>query len=208
MNSFETDLKRAVISWKFLCGMLLQTAFICVTGFDSDLYRISVPVVCTFPYTAAWLWDYQSGYLKLYLYRTKTASYIFGKILACGISGGLLELFVYLICILMKREDVTRGIGLLVFMSGMMWAVLSAVLAAAANSKYIAYGGSFVVCYLLVIFYQRYTKGWYCLYPPEWVKPEHIWVFGQQGIVILVGTVTLILVFIYYELLRRCMERV
>lgn len=207
MNSFEIDLKRAVFSWKFLLGMLLQIVIIYGAGFDSDIYRISIPVVCTFPYTTAWLWDYQSGYIKLYLYRTKTASYILGKILACGISGGLLELLVYLFFVFMKREDITQGIGMLIFMSGMLWAVMAAVLAAMTNSKYIAYGGSFVIYYLLIIFYQRYTKEWYCLYPLEWVKPEHTWVFEKQGVAMLVGAITIILILIYYEILRRCMER-
>ena len=208
MNSFEIDLKRAVFSWKFLFGMLLQIIIIHTAGFESDLYQISVPVVCTFPYTTAWLWDYQSGFIKLYLYRTKISGYILGKILACGISGGLLELLVYLLCSFWKREGMIQGIGILIFMSGVLWSVLAAVLAAMTNSKYIAYGGSFVLYYLLIIFYQRYTKKLYCLYPLEWIKPEHTWIFGQQGVVLLLAAITMILILIYYEILRRCMERV
>lgn len=208
MNSFEIDLKRAVFSRKFLCGMLLQMIIISAAGFDSQLYQISIPVVCTFPYTTAWLQDYQSGYLKLYLYRTNTASYILGKILACGISGGLLELLVYQVFIFMKREGIIEGVGVLVFMSGMLWSVLAALLAAMTNSKYIAYGGAFVIDYLLIIFYQRYTKDLYCLYPLEWVNPQHTWIFGQQGVVMLLAAITIILILIYYEILRRCMERV
>lgn len=208
MNSFEIDLKRAVFSWKFLFGLILQIIIIKAAGFKSDIYMISIPVVCTFPYTTAWLLDYQSGYLKLYLQRAGETSYIIGKILSCGISGGLLELMGYLSLYFIKKEDMGQGIWMLIFMSGMLWAVLSATLAAMSGSRYIAYGGSFVIYYLLVIFNQRNTKGLYCLNPFEWVKFEHTWIFGKQGVVLLMASVTIILIFIYYEILRRCIERV
>ena len=87
MNSFETDLKRAVISWRFAAGVLVQSIILFLTGVDEKLFYISIPVVCTFPYATAWLSDYQGGFLKSYLIRSGINSYIFGKIFACGISG-------------------------------------------------------------------------------------------------------------------------
>ena len=90
MNSFESDLKRAVISVPFIAGVIIETIILFTSGFDSDLFKVSVPVAGTLPYSTAWLLDYQSGFVKEYVPRCGINSYIISKILACGISGGLL----------------------------------------------------------------------------------------------------------------------
>jgi len=91
MNSFEMDLKRAIFSLKFAAGAVLQLFILFQSGFDSEMFKISVPVVAAFPYSTAWLIEYQSGYLKSYLPRCKVFSYITGKFLACCISEGLVK---------------------------------------------------------------------------------------------------------------------
>lgn len=206
MNSFETDLKRAVLSRGFAAGLLLEILILFTAGFDSDLFRMSVPVLCTFPYSTAWLSDYQSGFLKSYLPRTTVTAYILGKILACGISGGAVEALGGLVYLWIKRKEEMQFSPLLLFMSGIFWAVLAATLAALSNSRYLAYGGAFVIYYLLVILCERYFKSLYCLYPYEWLAPDHIWIFGDWGVVFLLAGMTLILVCIYDEILRRCIE--
>ena len=89
MNSFETDVKRAIISKGFLAGFVLELLILWKVGGDSELFRVTVPVISTFPYATAWLADYQSGYIKAYLPRCGRTSYICGKFLACGIAVGL-----------------------------------------------------------------------------------------------------------------------
>lgn len=79
MNSFETDLKRAFGNWNFLVGLLLECVILYRFGFDSDLFRISVPVLAAVPYSTAWINEYQSGYLKAYLPRCGRNAYILGK---------------------------------------------------------------------------------------------------------------------------------
>ena len=69
MNSFETDMKRAIISKGFLAGFVLELLIFWKVGGDSELFRVTVPVISTFPYATAWLADYQSGYIKAYLPR-------------------------------------------------------------------------------------------------------------------------------------------
>lgn len=204
MNSFETDIKRAVCSRGFVAGLILELVILFTAGFDSDLFRMSVPVLCTLPYSTAWLSDYQSGYLKLYLPRTSVNAYIMGKILVCGISGGMLEGLGGWIYLCVRKEEGTQFDLVLVFLSGMLWAVLAALLAAVSNSRYLAYGGAFVIYYLLVILYERYFQEIYCLYPYEWLAPEHTWVFGEQGVKLLLGGMILVLSCLYYEILRRC----
>lgn len=207
MNSFETDLKRAICSKGFLIGILLEILILKQAGFDSDLFRVTVPVLATFPYATAWLSDYQSGYIKSYLYRSGIFPYICGKFWACGISGGLVELLGCLIY--MWTQEQPEDINLiLVFSSAMFWALLSATLAAISNSRYIAYGGSFVIYYILVMLYERYFEDYYCLYPYEWLMRKHVWVLGDAGVLLLLAGLSILLFCVYYEVLSRCIERV
>lgn len=208
MNSFETDLYQAITSKRFLIGLMLELVILFTSGLDSDLFRMCIPVLCTLPYSTAWLAEYQSGFLKSSLPRTSIPAYILGKILACGISGGLLEtLGAWLFGLIKQDEGGNCHYGLL-FLSGMLWAVLAALLAAWSDSRYIAYGGSFVIYYLLIILHERYVPKLYCLYPYEWLNPQHTWVFGEQGVVLLLSGMIIILMFFYYEILRRCIEGV
>ena len=50
MNSFETDMCRAVISWKFLIAVALQVAVLFDNGFGGTLYLMCIPLICTLPY--------------------------------------------------------------------------------------------------------------------------------------------------------------
>lgn len=85
----------------------------------------------------------------------------------------------------------------------MFWAVVSATLAAAADSRYVAYGGSFVLFYMLVIFVERYFKALYCLDPREWYAPKHAWVLGDTGIVLMLAGFILISGIIYSQVLKK-----
>ena len=80
--------------------------------------------------------------------------------------------------------------------------------AAISNSRYIAYGGSFVIYYILVILHDRYFEDIYCLYPYEWIQFQHNWLFDEQGIVILLSSLSVLLFLLYYNTVRRCIERV
>lgn len=205
MNSFETDLKRAFLSVNFIVGFIVECIILSKSGFETELFHISMPVLTALPYSTAWLAEYQSGYIKEYLPRCGITSYILGKFLSCGISGGTLIVAACLVCFY-NSEDININFWL-VFLSGMFWAVVAATLAAAANSRYVAYGGSFVIFYMLVILYERYFKGLYCLYPVEWYAPKHIWVLGDTGIILMLSGIIIIMGIIYSKILRRCMER-
>ena len=77
--------------------------------------------------------------------RTEVTAYILGKILACGLSGGGAELLGSWIYVCLKQDENMQWNPLLIFVSGMLWAVLAAVLAALSNSRYIAYGGEMCI---------------------------------------------------------------
>ena len=70
MNSLFSDMLRAIRSLPFLCAAVLQILILKYSGFDSELYRMSVPLVCTFPFSCAWLDESRSGYTRLALHRT------------------------------------------------------------------------------------------------------------------------------------------
>lgn len=206
MNSFETDMKRAFCSGNFIAGLVIACVVLYRSGFESELFRISVPVLAAIPYSTAWLIDYQSGFIKEYLPRCGKTPYILGKFLACGISGGAIPTIACLLCQEVWEGGNTTGRLFLIFLSGMFWAVVAATLAAAANSRYVAYGGAFVLFYMLVILYQRYFKTLYCLYPVEWYAPTHTWVLGDTGIILMMGGMILIVGVLYYEVLGRCID--
>ncbi len=88
MNSFETDLRRAVLSIRFLLGAALQLLILWTQGEASALYRMSLPIVCTLPYACGWLEEYKTGYARLALSRGSMRGYILGKFLSCCIAGG------------------------------------------------------------------------------------------------------------------------
>lgn len=206
MNSFETDLKRGIFSIPFGVGMVLELIILFTQGFEADMYKVSVPVIASLPYSMAWLMDYQSGYIKFYVSRVGISKYIFGKIFACGISGGALgAMAVWIYKVISKNSDINIQ---LIFMSFALWAIVAATLAAWSNSRYIAYGGGFVIYYILVILHQRYFGQVYCLDPYEWFNPKQSWMFDTQGIMILIGGLMIIFVCIYYLLVRRCIENV
>lgn len=208
MNSFETDLSRAIFSRNFLAALFAAGAVLSHAGIESELFSISVPVLASLPYSTAWLVDYQNGFIKEYLPRCGKTPYILGKFLSCGISGGTLFAAALFFAYWQGEEEALAGNPLLLFLSGMFWAVTAATLAAASNSRYVAYGGAFVLFYALVILYQRYFTSWYCLYPVEWYSPKHTWVFGNTGIILMLGGLILIMYIFYHEVLRRCMEGV
>jgi hypothetical protein len=113
---FQTDLKRALTSWGFIAGIMGMAAAIffgsfesilpflqgfmevlpagfheqmILTALSSDIMMFCVPILAALPYTAAFIEEYKSGYLKEYLPRSGVRPYIIGKVFATGLSGGL-----------------------------------------------------------------------------------------------------------------------
>ena len=206
MNSLLSDLYRAVFSLPFLCAALLQFLILRYGGFDSELYRMSVPLVCTFPYSCAWLDEYRSGFTRLALHRTSVFPYIAGKFTACVFSGGLAEWLAALVFTRMRHETVPENAAL-IFICGAFWAGVSALLAAASGSKYSAYGGAFVVCYFLVIINERYAPHCQYIDPFEWLSPKADWMFGHDGIIMMLGGMTLLTGLLYACTVERGISR-
>lgn len=202
MNSLINDLFRAVISLPFLCAVLLQGLILHCGGFDSELYRMSIPLVCTFPFSCAWLDESRSGLTRLMLPRTSVFWYIAGKFTACILSGGFAEWLSAVIFSLTKHQPQPQNAAL-IFFCGAFWAGVAALLAAASGSKYSAYGGAFVLCYFLVILHERYWQRCFYLDPFEWLFPQQTWMFGQDGVRLMLGGMTVLTGLIYAYILER-----
>ena len=206
MNSLLSDMYRAVVSVLFFCAVLLQFLILQYSGFDSELYRMSVPLVCTFPFSCAWLDESRSGYTRLALHRTSVFWYIAGKFTACAVSGGFAEWLAAFIYTRAQHQPLPENAAIF-FFCGAFWAGGSAFLAAATGSKYSAYGGAFVVCYFLVIMHERYWKNCQYLDPFEWLTPQSVWMFGQTGVRMMLGGMTVLTGLLYALILERRISR-
>ena len=155
------------------------------------------------PYTASFLDDVKSGFIKAYLPRTSVSRYIAGKAAACALSGGmalsggalcgLLALWLVLLP-RTARAGAAEGQGaelaallLMLLFCGALWALVGMTLSALTDSRYIAYASPFVLFYLLVILYERYYDGLFVLYPREWLDPSPRWVCGRAGVAVLLA---------------------
>lgn len=199
MNSLELDLKQGILSWRFAVGVVLQIWILRHNGFDSVLYRMSVPLVCVLPCACGLLDEYKGGYIRYALPRAGRTAYILGKFCSCGLAGGIAEIT----ALLFSGNEEAVGYRGTVFLSAMFWSSAAAVLAVLSESRYLAYGGAFVVYYFLEILYERYWSWLYCLSPYEWMSPCHVWMFGYSGVIVWLCTLILICGLCYYAILER-----
>lgn len=179
----------------------------------SDAMALSLPILSALPYTASFVDDMKSGFIKAYLPRTMVKRYVWSKSIACAVSGGLVLALgltaAYGIVALMllpmeaqlvlaKGEKAPQylwdfaGRVLMYFNSGALWAMVGMTFATLTNSKYMAYASPFVLFYVLIILYERYFDKLYVLYPREWLSPSNIWMFGSVGVSLLLLELTVI----------------
>lgn len=177
----------------------------------SETMALALPILATLPYTTAYVDDTKSGYIKVYLPRIGVDRYVVSKALSCALSGGLAVLlgamiaYILLALLLLPMEaaptivsgaaDVKNispiwGKFALLFASGCFWSMVGLMLASVTKSRYMAYIGPFVVCYVLIILYERYFDFLYVLYPREWINPSDKWVLGAWGVAILLIVLT------------------
>ena len=205
-------------------------------GFHSDLIMgalsseamaLALPILAALPYTASFIDDVKSGFIKEYLPRTTVPRYIAGKAVGCAVSGGLalsLGIFIaYGFAALMflpmeayptAGETVPNYFGnllqtaLMFFASGAFWSLTGMTFAALTNSKYMAYASPFVLFYLLIILYERYFDKLFVLYPREWLNPSPRWVFGKIGVAVLLTELSVLMALAFAFAAKRRLERI
>ena len=175
-------------------------------GLEGDSLAFFLPLIAALPAAASFLDDWKTGYIKAILPRCRRGGYLWGKALSGAVSGGLALLLGLLLtagaCLLRllpwEREpldpDSLRAmvrqllsLGLLLSLSGALWAAFGMGFSAVTGSRYVAYLSPFIGYYLLVILYERYFPSLYLLYPREWLSPGEGWPLGAWGAALWLG---------------------
>ena len=181
------------------------------SALGSDGMTLALPLLAALPFTAAFLDDLKSGFLKEYLPRTTPTGYLLGRIIGCLLSGALaLCLGVFLaygvaVLLFLPLERAPTDPALigklirelrqtleLMACSGALWSAVGLLLGTVTGSKYMAYASSFVLYYVLIILHERYLPELFILYPKEWIAPSAHWQFGVTGVLLLVGELTVL----------------
>ena len=181
------------------------------SALGSDGMTLALPLLAALPFTAVFLDDLKSGFLKEYLPRTTPAGYLLGRIVGCLLSGALalcLGVFLaYAVAVLLflpleraptdpaligKLIRELRETLSLMACSGALWSTVGLLLGTVTGSKYMAYASPFVLYYVLIILHERYLPDLFILYPKEWIAPSAHWQFGATGVLLLVGELTVL----------------
>lgn len=193
----------------------LQSGFhaqLITNALQSDWVTLAIPILCALPFTAAFVDDVKSGFIKQYLHRSGVKQYIKGKLIACGLSGGLVLFFGILIAyaissLVFTPMELALGEGetaqpylakvlmaaATLFLSGALWSLTGFTFASLTMSRYMAYASPFILYYVLIILNERYFENLYVLYPKEWLFPSDFWVLGSLGVILLLTELTAII---------------
>ena len=164
---------------------------------------LSLPIVCTLAGSAAFLEDIKSHYIRAILMRTGRRRYLWARIMASGLAGGIaiaagmlltlgvltcFPLFVTIPEAPASDMVFLRHLGgqllqllVLYFLAAVLWASVGMLASAMTNSLLVAYLAPFIVFYLLQILYERYLPRMKLIDPRQWVQPEAGWPGGPFG---------------------------
>jgi len=248
----SSDIKRALGSKGFLFGIVGMVVMILIASLSSILPQLQggqalvygyhgkllldalksedvtlvLPILCTLPFTAAFVEDIKSGFIKLYLPRSGVKQYIKGKLIACGLSGGLvlflgivisygLAALIFTPMELALQKNVVAEpyfaevlmIAATLFLSGILWSLVGFTFAALTMSKYMAYAAPFILYYVLIILHERYFEKLYVFYPKEWLFPTE-WILGSFGVILLLGEIIAVVCLAFVITAKRRMQNV
>ena len=198
-----------------------------LTALSSNTLVMIFPIVSALPFTASYIDDIKSGFIKEYLPRIGRSNYIKGKLIACIASGGTVfiagVLLAYGISALVFSPmeaaleanaenpgyllQIIRQCGLY-FCSGALWSLVGMTLSAATGSKYMAYASPFIFYYILIILYERYFKDLYVLCPREWLSPSEYWPLGNWSAALWVLELCLLCSLYFYRIAQKKLEHI
>lgn len=172
-------------------------------GVTDDAMLFLFPVLCTFPYASCFIEEYKEGILRFSLTRIDKRRYLQSKIMVTAVSGGCILVigaaaFSLISVVLFFPLELPgeTGQGILasmmpvlqiyarLFCFGALCALAGLLISTASNSRYMAWIGSFMAVYLLIIFCERYFESCIVLYPAEWLKPSEIWPLNTWSVCI------------------------
>lgn len=182
-----------------------HTEFI-LDAIRSDTVSSFIPILAVLPFSASYVDDVKSKFVRFYLIRTSYITYCLSRIIFCFLCGGFVIaagtmlawggatlLFLPIEKVGKTYSDsadiLMQTCGLL-FFNGGFCAVAGMAMSTIMESKYIAYASPFVIYYLLVILCERYFSDIFLLYPPNWIGPS-VWPYGAWGAVVFLLELTL-----------------
>lgn len=89
------------------------------------------------------------------------------------------------------------------FLMGGTWAGVSCLFAVLYGNRYMAYGASFLISYLLIILLTRFFNSIYILNPREWFNQTCYWEGGNLGVMALLTECMLLLMLVNGILMER-----
>lgn len=180
------------------------------SALDSDAVIFFVPILCALPFAAAYVDDIKSKFARYCVCRSSYGAYIAGRIAGCAVSGGLTPVLGVLLAYGLSALGFTPleepwvagaepapwlgqilSVCGLLFFAGVFWAVLGMCLSSFMESRYIAYASPFILCYVLIILYERYFDELFVIYPRQWIMPTGAWPLGQWSAGALTAMLTL-----------------
>lgn len=252
-NTILTSLRQAILSWPFFLAvvgltavalvasadtilLVLRTADVLPGGFHgtlmlqtvrSDAMAFFVPILCTLPFSGAYLRDVKTRFLRFFLYRTTRRAYLAARVLTVWLSGGLAAAAGIALAYAaaagvfapmegirfpgMEERTLIRQFlpcCLNFFLSGGLWALVGMTMSAWMESRYVAYASPFTLFYLLTILYERFLPLLYFAAPREWLTPSSLWQFGAHGAHLTVLLLTVAVGFCFYITALRRLERI
>jgi hypothetical protein len=224
LASLESIIKITQSTDPLMYGYHAQFIF---DALQTDAMTLALPILCALPYTAAFIDDIKSGYIKLHLHRSGVGQYIRAKLIACALSGGLALLLGILISygisalvftpmeMALTKDEIAQPYfaqlllkAATLFFSGTFWSLTGFTFAAATQSKYMAYASPFILYYVLIILHERYFEHFYILYPKEWLFPSDYWVLGGFGVIMLLIELSGIMSLMFSVVARRRLANV
>ena len=168
-----------------------------------------IPILSTLPCGGNFLEEYKSRFDRFILIRTSRRQYVISKVITTGISGsigiflgiGMITGILMLVFKPMEAMDAKETgkllaqvlrYSLIVSLMGNLWGSLGALLGISFRNVYLAYGGPFLVNYLLIILFNRYFPKLFVLNPREWLLHEHYASDNPYVIIILLFEICII----------------
>ncbi len=178
----------------------------------SDAILLCVPIISAIPFTASFVDDMKSGFIKHFLSRSTFRGYSLGKIIASALSGGialsgsiaigtgLLRLITAPIEQYMPDYISAFSVKILIifFLSGMLWSLVGLMMSSITMNKYMAYASPFIIYYVFVILAERYFRTVYVLNPQNYITMTGNWDLGEKSIYIALALFIIGISLIFY----------
>lgn len=148
----------------------------------SETMVFLLPILMCMPYSAIFVEEYVNGYLKFYLSRAGKKNYVIAKgivsllvpvivsvvgILVAGISLKILFFQKVFVNGVIEVQRLIRSCGACMI-ACIIWSCLGTIYGIYFKSRHMAYAGTFITNYILVIIFGRYLKQYVFANPRNW----------------------------------------